>query len=141
MQTVQLGNVTVSRLILGGNPFGGFSHQNPDRDREMLRYYTTDRIKATMRQAEALGINTFLGRADAISAARYWNTGMRVAPSSGSPRRRQSSRVSLPMSQAPLAPAPRQYTCTAGRWTTTSLRDSLMPSEPLCNRSGTQALP
>ncbi len=40
MQTVQLGNVTVSRLILGGNPFGGFSHQNPDRDREMLRYYT-----------------------------------------------------------------------------------------------------
>lgn len=44
MQTVQLGNVTVSRLILGGNPFSGFSHQNPDRDREMLRYYTTDQI-------------------------------------------------------------------------------------------------
>ncbi len=65
MQTVQLGNVTVSRLILGGNPFSGFSHQNPDRDREMLHYYTTDRIKETMRQAEALGINTFLGRADA----------------------------------------------------------------------------
>ena len=64
MDTVKLGNVTVSKLILGGNPFSGFSHQNPDRDREMVEWYTTAHILETMRQAESLGINTFLGRAD-----------------------------------------------------------------------------
>lgn len=64
MDTVELGNVTVSKLILGGNPFSGFSHQNPDRDREMVEWYTTARIKETMQQAELLGIDTFLGRAD-----------------------------------------------------------------------------
>ena len=78
MQTVQLGSVTVSRLILGGNPFSGFSHQNPRTDREMVRWFTTARIKETMHQAEALGINTFLGRADRHirrTLLEYWDEG------------------------------------------------------------------
>jgi hypothetical protein len=78
MQTVQFGNATVSRMILGGNPFSGFSHQNPERDREMLQWYTTARIKATMRDAETLGINTFLGRADRHvrrTLQEYWHEG------------------------------------------------------------------
>lgn len=62
--TVQIGNLNVTRLILGGNPFSGFSHQNPQRDRAMRDYYTTAQIKATLRQAELCGINTFLGRTD-----------------------------------------------------------------------------
>lgn len=64
LDTVKLGNLSISRLILGGNPFAGFSHQNPQRDEEMRRYYTTARIKETLRQAEQAGINTFLGRTD-----------------------------------------------------------------------------
>lgn len=78
MQTVQFGNVTISRMILGGNPFSGFSHQNPDRDREMVEWYTTARIKATMHEAESLGINTFLGRADRHvrrTLQEYWHEG------------------------------------------------------------------
>jgi hypothetical protein len=78
MDTVQFGNVTVSKLILGGNPFSGFSHQNRELDREMTRYFTTARIKETMSQAEALGINTFLGRADAHIRRvllEYWDEG------------------------------------------------------------------
>ncbi|MGC9348676.1 MAG: hypothetical protein ACP5JG_11100 [Anaerolineae bacterium] len=78
MQYTQFGNVQVSRLILGGNPFSGFSHQNPERDREMVSYYTTARIKETMREAESLGINTFLGRADRHirrTLLEYWNEG------------------------------------------------------------------
>ena len=78
MQYTQFGNVKVSRLILGGNPFSGFSHQNPDRDKEMVRYYTTTRIKETMRDAESLGINTVLGRADRHvrrTLMEYWNEG------------------------------------------------------------------
>ena len=61
---VTIKNLSVSRLIIGGNPFSGFSHQGVDKDNEMIRYYTAGRIKETLRKAESLGINTFLGRAD-----------------------------------------------------------------------------
>jgi hypothetical protein len=64
LASVRLGSLSVSRMILGGNPFAGFSHQNPERDHAMRSYYTTERIKQTLRQAEELGINTFLGRTD-----------------------------------------------------------------------------
>ena len=61
---IRIDSLSVSRLILGGNPFSGFSHQGVERDIEMVRYYNVSRIKATLKQAEQLGINTFLGRAD-----------------------------------------------------------------------------
>ena len=51
---VHLAGPTVSRLIIGGNPFSGFSHQGPGRDDEMLDYYTIDSIKETLRRAEAI---------------------------------------------------------------------------------------
>jgi hypothetical protein len=76
--SVQIGGLTVSRMILGGNPFSGFSHQSAEKDREMRRYYTTARIKETLRQAEELGINTFLGRADHHIQRllfEYWDEG------------------------------------------------------------------
>ena len=60
---IKLGKIEVSRFILGGNPFSGFSHQ-PGKDREMLEYYTVEKIKETFRAAESSGINTFFGRAD-----------------------------------------------------------------------------
>jgi len=64
MQQVLLRNHSVSRLCIGGNPFSGFSHQSRERDREMLDYYTPDRIKAALRAAEAAGITAFFGRTD-----------------------------------------------------------------------------
>jgi hypothetical protein len=64
MQTVKIGGHDVSRLIIGGNPFSGFSHQGKDRDREMLDYYTDERVKATLREAESLGVNSAILRAD-----------------------------------------------------------------------------
>ncbi len=63
--TVNLGRHRITRLIIGGNPFSGCSHQSRERDEEMLNYYTTDRIKQTLRECEAAGINTCLMRADA----------------------------------------------------------------------------
>ncbi|MFA6472881.1 MAG: hypothetical protein WCU00_12660 [Candidatus Latescibacterota bacterium] len=62
--TVKIGNLTVSRLILGGNPFSGFSHQTPELDLAMKKYFTADRIKKTFRSAEELGITTCISRAD-----------------------------------------------------------------------------
>lgn len=65
LPTVPFGSHSISRLTIGGNPFSGFSHQNPQRDREMLDYYTVDRIKQTLRDCEQAGINTCCLRVDA----------------------------------------------------------------------------
>ena len=78
MRTVKLGNLTVTRLVTGSNAFSGFSHQGPGRDREMLQYYTFDRIKATLRLAEAAGINTVFARSDRFVTRllmEYWDEG------------------------------------------------------------------
>ncbi|MFH1477588.1 MAG: hypothetical protein ABIH24_08900 [Verrucomicrobiota bacterium] len=50
----------ITRLVLGANPFGGYSHQNERRDNEMRAYYTIERIKETWARAEAAGINTMI---------------------------------------------------------------------------------
>ncbi len=60
LPTVDFCGLKLTRLILGANPFGGFSHQNEQRDRAMLAYYDVDRIKETWRRAEAAGINTMV---------------------------------------------------------------------------------
>jgi hypothetical protein len=76
MDNISISGLKCSRLILGGNPFSGFSHQSPGKDSEMVSYYTTAQIKATLRQAESLGINTLIARADRhiIRVLReYWD--------------------------------------------------------------------
>jgi len=64
IENVLLGNLKVSRFILGGNPFSGFSHRSIEKDWEMRRYFTVERIKEVLREAEALGVNTLIARAD-----------------------------------------------------------------------------
>ncbi len=59
-----IGGAEISRLIIGGNPFSGVSHQTPGMDEAMKRYFTVSRIKETLRAAEELGIGAFVGRAD-----------------------------------------------------------------------------
>jgi hypothetical protein len=80
-RTVKLGNVAVTRFIIGGNPFGGFSHQTLKRDNEMIDWYTMDRVKQAYKLAEKAGVTTHLGRTDdfIIRALReYWNDGGRI---------------------------------------------------------------
>jgi hypothetical protein len=60
LPTVDFCGLTVTRLIIGANPFGGYSHQNPARDEEMRAYYTVPRIIETWHRAEAAGINTMI---------------------------------------------------------------------------------
>ncbi len=64
LPTIDLCGLKITRLIIGGNPFSGFSHQSRERDEEMLDYYTTERLKETLRRAEAAGINTTIMRSD-----------------------------------------------------------------------------
>lgn len=60
LPTVKFCGLTVTRLILGANPFGGFSHQTRERDVEMRNYYTVARIHETWARAEAAGYNTIV---------------------------------------------------------------------------------
>ncbi|HEX71860.1 MAG TPA: hypothetical protein ENN65_00875 [Candidatus Hydrogenedentes bacterium] len=78
MDYVEIGGLRVSRFIIGGNPFSGFSHQTVEKNREMVRYFTTARIKETLRDAERLGVNTHVGRADhhiMRVLLEYWDEG------------------------------------------------------------------
>jgi hypothetical protein len=78
MNTARLAGLDVSRLILGSNPFSGFSHLGHEMDESMVHYFTTVRIKEVLFQAESLGINTFLGRGDRHIIrilTEYWDEG------------------------------------------------------------------
>ncbi|NOZ20750.1 MAG: hypothetical protein GXP25_06635 [Planctomycetes bacterium] len=60
LPTVDFCGLNVTRLIIGANPFGGFSHQSKERNEEMIAYHTPERIKETWARAEAAGINTMI---------------------------------------------------------------------------------
>lgn len=77
-KTVTLGDVPITRFILGGNPFGGYAHQTVERDNEMMDWYTMERVKEAYRKAEAAGVTAHVGRTDnfIIRALReHWNEG------------------------------------------------------------------
>ncbi|MFH1759588.1 MAG: hypothetical protein ABIA63_00670 [bacterium] len=78
LEKVEIGNINISRMIIGGNAFSGFSHLGPENDLRVKRYYTVSRIKETLKKAEELGINTFIGRADnhiMRMLMEYWDEG------------------------------------------------------------------
>jgi len=64
MDHVDISGVRTSRFIIGSNPFSGFSHQGSEMDSQMKRFYTTDKIKETLRDAESLGVTTVIARTD-----------------------------------------------------------------------------
>ena len=73
MPVGKIGNVTISRLIIGGNQFSGWSHS---RDLKYLRdlfkaYATEKNILETLRMAEENGVNTIITSASAY-LSKYW---------------------------------------------------------------------
>jgi hypothetical protein len=72
--TGKIGNVQISRLIIGGNQFSGWSHS---RDLGYLRdlflaYSTEQKIMETLEKCEQEGINTII-TASSGYLSRYWN--------------------------------------------------------------------
>jgi len=53
---IQLGNLKISRLILGSNPFFGFSHRNSATDAVMKAFYQDEQIIRVLEQAAEWGI-------------------------------------------------------------------------------------
>ncbi len=65
--TMRFGTAEISRLIVGCNPFYGFSHFNGTLDQVMREYYTAERVCDVLHQCRRFGINAYnyvdLGRA------------------------------------------------------------------------------
>ena len=78
LPTIKIGVHEVSRLIVGGNPFSGNSHQSGQLSKEMRDFYTNEKIKETLRECERCGINTIQARGDnhiMRMLNEYWNEG------------------------------------------------------------------
>ena len=72
---IRIRDKTVSRLVAGGNPIGGYSYGTSNFTKHMLSYFTVERITGYLLHAEEEGINTFQSHyatnvRDALLAAR-----------------------------------------------------------------------
>lgn len=59
MPQIQLAGRPISRLIMGANPQGGFSHRGKLLSRLMTEWYTLERAVEVLHHAERCGINTW----------------------------------------------------------------------------------
>ena len=59
LPTVKFGKTQVTRLIIGSNPFYGYSHFNRILDQTMRDWYTQDRRMEVLHACERQGINTW----------------------------------------------------------------------------------
>src|SRR3954462_14477200 len=57
--TVKFGKTEITRLILGSNPFYGYSHFNRTLDQCMREFYTQDRRMEVLHAAERHGLNAW----------------------------------------------------------------------------------
>jgi len=64
LPTVRLGTLEVSRLILGSNPFWGYSHKSPQLDEEMKRHHTDERIMQILDEAAECGLTALASPPD-----------------------------------------------------------------------------
>jgi hypothetical protein len=64
LPAVRLGTLEVSRLILGSNPFWGYSHKSDQLDREMRRHYTDERIVQILDEAADCGLTAVVSPPD-----------------------------------------------------------------------------
>jgi hypothetical protein len=61
---IRLGTLEVSRLILGSNPFWGYSHKSAQLDEEMKRHYTNERIMQILDEAAECGLTALASPPD-----------------------------------------------------------------------------
>jgi hypothetical protein len=69
MPTAKLGRHEVSRLIIGSNPFYGYSHASRLLDQHMREWGTPENVCAALAEAERQGVTTFQTNGDARAIA------------------------------------------------------------------------
>ena len=62
LPTMQIGDVAVTKLIVGSNPFTGKSHLDAATDTDMRLHFTAERAFAMLRRCEEVGINAVQSR-------------------------------------------------------------------------------
>lgn len=65
MPQVAFGPHRISRLIIGGNPFKGFSHLTPKLSAAMVEYYTREQMVDVLLRCEREGMTAMQSRGDA----------------------------------------------------------------------------
>ncbi len=60
LKTVDFCGLKFTKLLIGANPFGGYSHQTEERDIAMRSFHTEAQIFETWDRAWKAGINTFV---------------------------------------------------------------------------------
>ena len=81
LPTVRIGTLEVSRLILGSNPFWGYSHKSQQLDEEMKRHHTDERIMQILDEAADCGLTALASPPDERWVnlwARYLDKGGRL---------------------------------------------------------------
>jgi hypothetical protein len=81
LPTIRLGTLEVSRLILGSNPFWGYSHKSAQLDEEMRRHHTDERIMQILDEAADCGLTALASPPDERWVniwARYLEKGGRL---------------------------------------------------------------
>jgi len=59
LPTVRIGQHEITRLIIGSNPFYGYSHAAPNLDQHMREWSTPEHVMDALAEAEKNGITTF----------------------------------------------------------------------------------
>ena len=59
---MKIGDIEVTRLIVGSNPFTGKSHLDPATDADMRDYFSEESVFAMLRRCEEAGINAVQSR-------------------------------------------------------------------------------
>jgi len=62
LPTMKIGDLDITRLIVGTNPFTGKSHLTPRVDADMKEHFTRDKVFAMLRRCEEVGINAVQSR-------------------------------------------------------------------------------
>ncbi len=62
LPTMKIGDLDVTRLIVGSNPFTGKSHLDAGTDADMKAYFTEAEVFAMLRRCEEAGINAVQSR-------------------------------------------------------------------------------
>ena len=62
LPTMKIGDLEVTRLIVGSNPFTGKSHLDANADSDMKEYFTEEQVFAMLDRCEKAGINAMQSR-------------------------------------------------------------------------------
>ena len=65
----------ISRLIVGANPFGGYSHQSKSRDAEMIAFHTIENRAEDLPDNIRAALGPWVAGCDICQDVCPWNQG------------------------------------------------------------------